>query len=168
MIDRALGIFGMAATLIGLVAPSLWPNMHKRLCTSILKIGIGLVILAVIVACLPEIATTGNNNVIVNNPLGSIIAPSGGVNTIINPVTRDPDGLYQADNKIGTVAPNPTIDEAKKELRFHGVKLESPCDPQKPFEYGNWILECKNVPLLASRMVNVVLASVTCAIISHK
>jgi len=81
---------------------------------------------------------------VINNQ-GIITQGQKGNNTIINPVRRDADGIYQGDKKIGN-APPPVIDEANSIAIFQAFHLTDYPDQTKPLEYGNLRLSAEGTP----------------------
>jgi hypothetical protein len=86
------------------------------------------------------------------NTIGNITNNSGiitqgqiGNNTIVNPIRRDPNGIYQGDTKIGS-APSPVIDEASGIARFQAVRFNAYANPSMPLEYGNLLLSSEGAP----------------------
>jgi hypothetical protein len=84
-------------------------------------------------------------SVSVANSPGSIIAPSGGTNTIINPIVRDADGLYQGDSKVGRVQ-GPHVDGANSIIDFQIISFTAYPNPDAPLEYGDFLIQCAEIP----------------------
>ena len=81
----------------------------------------------------------------ITNNTGIITQGQTGNNTIINPIRRDADGIYQGDRKIGD-APPPVIDEANGVAIFQAFHLTQFPDQTKPLEYGNLLLSAEGTP----------------------
>jgi hypothetical protein len=89
----------------------------------------------------PKANTMGN---VINNS-GIVTQGQVGNNTIINPFTRDPDGLYQSGNKVGKVK-NPTINLTNGTIDFQVISFSEYPDPNKPLEYKNHLIHCDQTP----------------------
>lgn len=82
----------------------------------------------------------------VDHSPGSIIAPSGGTNTIINKsVVYEANGLYQSGSKIGTVQQS-KIDEGRKTVLFGKAVFTAIPDHGLPLEFQGYVLECTPLP----------------------
>jgi hypothetical protein len=86
------------------------------------------------------------------NTKGNIIANQGivtqgqvGNNTIVNPVHRDTNGVYQGNTKVGS-APPPAIDQATGTAVFPAMNFTSYPDPSQPLEYGDLLLSSEGAP----------------------
>jgi hypothetical protein len=89
----------------------------------------------------PPTNTMGN---VINNQ-GIVTQGQVGNNTIVNPVHRAANGVYQGDTKVGS-APPPVIDEAAGIARFPAMSFTSYPDPSQPLEYGEFLLSSEGVP----------------------
>ncbi len=103
-------------------------------------------------ALAPGLAMAQNDTPPSNNSMGPVINNQGivtqgqvGNNTIVNPIHRDADGIYQGNKKIGD-APAPTIDETNGIAVFRAFHLTSYPDQTKPLEYGNLLLSAAGTP----------------------
>jgi hypothetical protein len=59
---------------------------------------------------------------------------------------RDPDGLYQLNEEVGSVGPA-NIDQGNGVVTFHGVRSAGKLDPTREVEYRNFILRCEGLPM---------------------
>jgi hypothetical protein len=87
------------------------------------------------------------------NTIGNITNNSGiitqgqiGNNTIVNPIRRDPNGIYQGDTKIGN-AREPIIDEVAGVVRFQAVSFQGFANPAAPLEFRNFLLSPEGAPV---------------------
>ena len=79
------------------------------------------------------------------NVIGSTV--NGTVNQnchTINQAVREPNGLYQGDNRIGTVSSQHDIDDANMTITFRQVALISGFVESEVVYYQNLLLKCQN------------------------
>jgi hypothetical protein len=89
----------------------------------------------------PPSNTMGN----ITNNQGIVTQGQIGNNTIVNPVHRDANGVYQGNTKVGS-APPPVIDEATGTAIFPAMSFTSYPDPSQPLEYGDLLLSADCAP----------------------
>jgi hypothetical protein len=89
----------------------------------------------------PAENTMGN----ITNNQGIITQGQVGNNTIVNPVHRDANGVYQGNTKVGS-APPPVIDQATGTAMFPAMSFTSYPDPSQPLEYGDLLLSSEGAP----------------------
>jgi hypothetical protein len=106
-----------------------------------------------------------------NNRIGDITNNQGiitqgqiGDNTIVNPIRRETNGVYQGDQKVGN-GPPPVIDEVTGFAIFPMIGFTTYPDPTRPLEYGNLLLSSEDVP---RPRPNTFTASVSIAIAGFK
>jgi hypothetical protein len=111
-----------------------------------------LLLSAVLFSCFQGAALSQDNKP-QSNTMGPVINNQGivtqgqiGNNTIVNPIRRDPNGVYQGDTQIGS-APPPVIDEATGIARFQAMSFRAYANPSAPLEYGNLLLSPEGAPV---------------------
>jgi hypothetical protein len=125
-----------------------------------------------------RVAMAQNDRPPPNNSMGDVINNRGivtqgqvGNNTIVNPVHREADGVYQGDNKVGK-APPPSIDTAAGTATFRFIGFNTYPDRTQPLEYGDLILQCDNVPQqrpnVFAATVSIAVAGLQCKIVGRK
>lgn len=122
MIDRAVGIAGLAVTLVGLGVPIMAPNLSTRLAACI--VGCGLILLGVAggMLWLPVDAHAPSNSGIVAPGNNGIITQgqTGGTN-VINSLPPKLEGkLYQNGQPVGDVA-GVSVDESRNRITFSTI-----------------------------------------------
>jgi hypothetical protein len=87
-----------------------------------------------------------------SNKMGDIISNQGivtqgqvGNNTIVNPVHRDANGVYQGNTKVGSAQP-PAVDAATGIATFRAMHFTAYPDPSQPLEYGDLLLSADTAP----------------------
>ncbi len=95
---------------------------------------------------------------------------SGGTNTVnnYNHAPHDPNGLYQGDDKIGTVTDDPKIDEKNKTITFKAQHFQTPLDLLKYVSYGHYTLKCDFPEHMGKNAGTELLVGCTCQIIDKK
>jgi hypothetical protein len=115
-----------------------------RLESKLLTAGIGLILLTGSVLAQSDKPTTNTMGDVVNNR-GIVTQGQVGNNTIVNPLQRDADGVYQGNKKVGS-APPPVIDRATGTAMFPAMSFTSYPDPSQPLEYGDLLLSSEGAP----------------------
>jgi hypothetical protein len=88
------------------------------------------------------------------------------------PTSRDPDGLYQLNQEVGSVGPA-NIDQANSTVTFQGVRSAGKLDPTREVEYRDFILRCEGLPMAppANSFSGTVISMSTeahCKIVGHR
>lgn len=112
--------------------------------SKLLTAGIGLILLAGTVMAQTDKPTTNTMGDVVNNR-GIVTQGQAGNNTIVNPIERDADGVYQGNKKVGSAAP-PVIDRATGIAMFPAMSFTRYPDPSQPLQYGDLLLSSEGAP----------------------
>ena len=59
---------------------------------------------------------------------------------------RDPNSLYQFGVLVGSVQ-GAVIQPERSAIQFQAVRITTPVDPSREFEYQDWALECQHFPM---------------------
>jgi hypothetical protein len=106
----------------------------------------------------------------VENSAGSLIAPSGGINTVINnPVAKDTDGLYLNEKKVGIVI-GVRIEEHA--VTFEKANFTTTFEGGEILQYGNMLLSCaplpKARPEINAAIINSAVFGLACKVVGRK
>jgi hypothetical protein len=107
------------------------------------KVSIALILFLASRAAMAQSDKPSNTMGAVTNNQGIVTQGQVGNNTIVNPIRRDANGIYQGDKKIGD-APAPSIENGI--AFFQSFHLSNYPDLSQPIEYGNLLLSPEGLP----------------------